>query len=190
MPSEQTRPVIRREFIIKHMQIPGRKIKRQTRSTASRFPKVALAWFIVISLASVLSIGCPHQQHRLKPDQSRLVYRINQYYKALQAREYTKTQLFYANRRPQTPAERSSLASKLSFQLAAYEIQSMHIDDMEAQVVMHVTVTGLDNHYDIVMTDRWQYIGNNWYVLDSAQSAPDESIQSLDRKMLRNHIKW
>ena len=55
---------------------------------------------------------------------------------------------------------------------------------------MHVTVTGLDKHYDIVMTDRWQYIGNNWYVLDSAQSAPDESIQSLDRKMLRNHIKW
>ena len=132
----------------------------------------------------------PQPGSQPEPQKDRLVYRINQYYKTLQARDYAKTQLFNADRRPQKPAERSSLAARLSFQLATYEIQSIHMKKRDAQVVMHVTVTGLDNEYEIVMVDRWQFLGDNWFVVDSTQSPSAESVQSLDQKMWRNRITW
>lgn len=147
-----------------------------------------------------LLTGCQYQQVHLPPEsqpesqpkieKNRLVYRINQYYKALQSRDYAKTQLFKANRRPQRPAEQTSLAAKLSFQLASYEIQSIHLNKKDAQVIMQVTVTGLDNKYEMVMVDRWQYLGDNWFVVDSTQSSSDDSVQSMDQQMRQNRITW
>lgn len=176
------------------MPIPERKIIGTTRSLASRYGNATHAWMVAIVCLYFISIGCQHQQlipsTEPEPEKNHLVYRINAYYKVLQARDYSKTQLFRADRRPQRKAERSSLASKLSFQLATYEIQSIHINNTDAQVVMHATVTGLDNQYEIVMVDHWQYIGNNWFVADSTQSLPDDPIQSSDQKMWRNRITW
>lgn len=153
-------------------------------------------WVMAIACLGFISMGCQHQQlqsqpeSQPKPEKNQLVYRVNQYYEALHAREYAKTRLYSAHMRPQRPSEQSSLGAKVSFQLATYEIQSINIHQLEAQVIMHVTVRGLDCEYEMVLVDRWQYLGDNWFVVDSIQSPSEDSIQSLDQKIWRNRITW
>lgn len=147
-------------------------------------------WLCAIVIGFIL-MGChPHPTPPAQPHQERLINRISRYYDTLQAQAYAKSNLFYADRRPQVPAGRSSLASKLSLKMAAYEIQSMQINEMDARVIMHITVAGHDNHYDIVMIDQWQFIGDNWFVIEAAQPPAEDSIKPLNKKMWQNGIKW
>lgn len=171
------------------MPISKNTAERPTRPRLSRC--TIMTWVLLVAVNLIwVSTGCSFHWPQRQTNQERLLGRIDQYYSALKARAYSKTQLFYANRLARSPDKSSSLASKLSLTMASYEIQSLNINDKDAQAIMHVTLAGHENHYDIVMIDNWQFIQGNWYVVDSVQPEADESVNALEQKVWQNSIKW
>jgi hypothetical protein len=155
-----------------------------TRSDQNR----VVTWVAAIGLAVLILAGChPWQQ---QPDQERLIGRIDQYYNALQAKAYAKSLRFHTDRRKSKPTQTSSLASKLSLKMASYAIQSMRVDGLDARVMMHVAVVGHDNRYDIVMIDHWQFIGDDWFVVDVDPAPGDDTLKGLDKQIWQGGIAW
>ncbi len=146
-------------------------------------PLAAIGW-----LLSILA-GCHYRLQQVSYEEH-LLDRIEQYYHALQTKTYTKSILFHADRRTQTPAEKFDLASKLSLEMESYDIQSVHIDDLDARVVMHVNVKGYDRQYDIVVIDHWQFLEDNWFIIDVPRSTTDETGQALEKGVWQGGIKW
>lgn len=154
-----------------------------------RYPKTVWLPFAAIGLVVFILAGCRPWQHQPSP-QGSLIIRIDQYYSALQAKAYTRSILFHAHQHNYKKPETSSLASKLTLEMASYDIQSMQVDDLDARVVMHITLSGHDNQFDIVVLDHWQFIGDNWFVVEAVQAPMDEAIKTLDQDVWQGGINW
>lgn len=153
---------------------------------------LSMAWALLMAfgLACLISMGCHQQRYQPQPDENYLIRRINQYYNTLQCCSYKDAHLFYAHRPSQTPMKKPSLTSALSLTIAAYKIQSIHLEQMKAQVVMHITLAEQENQYDIMLVDNWQFIEDTWFVINTVHPAAEGSIRSLDGGVWQGGIKW
>lgn len=138
----------------------------------------------------MLLMGCSSQWQPSVSMEERLLNRIHQYYSTLQAKAYPQSDRFHTHKRPPKDTKQLNLASQLSLELVSYEIQSMRVSDMDAEVIMLLTIMERQKQFEVVMMDHWQFVENDWFVVNTGSRASDDAEKSLHQTQWHKVIEW